>query len=358
MSTSLPPLDSTTGAPLIGTWASSLLYTAEMLQAVSYFRKFKDDDLRLKTLVTVAFAIDTVSVLADYACVYLYTITHAGHSPVHRMHRLCRSPSPKFPGIQILAFVSDPILQPRGPSNPANSSTNNTIVVVLLSMLILVAFGGTLVSGLGVVLFPAFKDRRKVRVAGTVWLVTQVSVDLIIAGAFVYQFQKAKSKFLKGRRRIHNTLNRLVVLTIQTGSATAVIAVAALITFLIDVESNVPTGIMYIVGRIYVLTMLLNLNIRGSVNEESSQGTSRIATSGRDRDRETIAFVHGAGTSHTDDLGGVQFRRAIVHIDSRQDSNGTFKSSSTRSHTAEDPPAEIEVTATDSSKKQSELLVV
>ncbi|KAF7343070.1 hypothetical protein MVEN_01737400 [Mycena venus] len=349
MSTSLPPLDSITGAPLIGTWTSSLLYTAEMLQAVYYFRSFKDDDWRLKTLVTVAFVIDTVSALADYTFVYLCTITHAGdlaylskQNWAIPLYIICTS----CVAILVQSFLTFRYWR----------FTNNTLLVVLLFMLILVAFGGTFISGLGVVLFPAYKDRTKVRVAGTVWLVTQVSVDLIIAGAFVYEYQKAKSKFLKGRRRIHDTLNRLVVLTIQTGSATAVIAVVAVITFLINDETNIPTGIMYSVGRVYVLSMLLNLNIRASANEESSQHTSRIAASGRDR--EMIAFAHGAGTSHTDDLGGVEFRSATlstsqVHIDSRQDLNGTFQSSSTQSHTAE-----IEMTAIDSSKKQSELLFV
>ncbi|KAJ7790720.1 hypothetical protein B0H13DRAFT_1936168 [Mycena leptocephala] len=83
MSTSLPPLDSITGElrfsspPLVGTWASSrlatgqLLYTAEMLQAVYYFRNFKNDYWMLKMIVTVAFVIDTVPALGDYAAAYL-----------------------------------------------------------------------------------------------------------------------------------------------------------------------------------------------------------------------------------------------------------------------------------------------
>ncbi|KAJ7305620.1 hypothetical protein DFH08DRAFT_944951 [Mycena albidolilacea] len=311
VSMSLPPLDSITGAPLIGTWASSLLYTAELLQFVYYFRKFKDDDFKLKTLVTVVFVIDTVSALADYTFVYLCTITHAGDLaylskadwalPLYAICTGCVA-------VLFQSFLTFRYWR----------FTKNTIVVVSFSMLILVTFGGAFASGLEVMLFPTFKDREKVRVAGMVWVIAQVSADIIIAGALVYEFQKAKSKFSKDRRRIRNTLNRLVVLTIQTGSATAVIASATLITFLINVETNisgshlpifsaVPTGIMYSLGRIYVLCMLLNLNIRTSTNEESSQATSRIAGSGRDL--ETIAFGHGAGTSHRDGLGGVRAYR-------------------------------------------------
>ncbi|KAJ7804104.1 hypothetical protein B0H14DRAFT_3775594 [Mycena olivaceomarginata] len=307
-----------------------------MLQAVYYFLKFKDDDWRLKTLVTVAFVIDTVS-NSDLA--YLSKANWA--IPLYIICTSCVA-------ILVQSFLAFRYWR----------LTNNTILVVLLFMLILVAFGGTFISGLGGRTFPPPTRTRCTNIEThftesicRVWLVAQVSVDVIIAGALVYEFQKAKSRFLKGRRRIHDTLNRLVVLTIQTGSATALIAVAAAITFLINDETNIPTGVMYSVGRVYVLSMLLNLNIRASANEKSTQDTSRIATSGRDPG--TIAFAHDAGTSHADDLGGVEFRSATVLIDSRQDSNGTFQSISTQSHTAE-----IEMTVTNSSKKQSESLLV
>ncbi|KAJ6566099.1 hypothetical protein B0H19DRAFT_1257379 [Mycena capillaripes] len=338
-------------ALLIGTWASSLLYTAEILQASYYFSKFKDDDWRLKMIVAVAVIIDTVSALGDYACVYLYTVTHAGDLayaskqnwavPLYLISTSCVA-------ILIQSFLVFRYWR----------FTNNTIVVALLSMLILASFGGAFASGLVIVLFPAFKDRTKVRVSGTVFIVTQVSADFIIAGALVYEFQKAKSKFMEGQRRIHNALNLLVVLTIQTGSAKAIIAVAALILFLINDETNISVGIMYSLGRVYVLSMLLNLNIRISGNERSSQDISGTATRGRHRG--VIVFTHGTGTSETDGLRSGQFQSAIistfqVHIDGQQALNGTVKSSS---HTTEDPPAKIEMTATDSLKKQSELFVV
>ncbi|KAF7349048.1 hypothetical protein MVEN_01426500 [Mycena venus] len=348
MSTSLPRLDSITGALLVGTWVSSLLYTAEMLQAVYYFRNFKKDDWKVKTFVAVAFVIDTISALGDYAAVYLYTITHAA-DPVYLSKQNWAVP------LYIISTSCVAILVQSFLAFRCWRFTKNPILVVLLTILILAAFGGGFASGLVIVLFPALKDRMKVRVSGQVWIFTQVAADLIIAGALVYEFRKVKSKFLGGRRQIHNTLHRLVVLTLQTGLATAVIAVVALIIFLANDETNIPVGIMYSLGRVYVLSMLLNLNIRVSGSQGLSQGTSQAPTS--------VAFAQGTGTSNTDGLGGVQFRSAILtnshlHPPSRHDLNGTVKSSSTKSHTTETPPADIEMMATDSSKKQSDLLVV
>ncbi|KAJ7926865.1 hypothetical protein B0H13DRAFT_2313124 [Mycena leptocephala] len=274
MSTSLLPLDSITGAPLVGTWASSLLYTAEMLQAVYYFRHSKKDDWKLKLSPSSS----TPSLHWETTLPYI----SLHHNSRWRVGDLAYLSKQNWP-------------------------------------------------------FPALKDplhKHRDSFHRTVWIFTQVAADLIIAGALVYEFQKAKSNFLESRRQIQNTLNRLVVLTLQTGSATAVIAVAALIIF--SIFTAVPVGIMYSLGRIYVLSMLLNLNIR----------VSPLRTVLVPR-KQTASGAFNSEALFTSQL----------HTASRHDLNGTFKSSSTMSHTAEGPPAEIEMTATESSKKQSDLLV-
>ncbi|KAF7366299.1 hypothetical protein MSAN_00886100 [Mycena sanguinolenta] len=253
MSTTLPRLDGITGALLIGTWASSVLYMAELLQAVYYFRNFKDN-WKLKSYVAVAFAIDTISAIGDYACVYLYTITHAGDVVYLNKQNW---PVPLYLiSTSCVAFLVQSFLTFR-----YWRFTNNTIIVCFLSILILASFGGGISSALTIALFPAFKDRNRVRISGTVYLVTQGSADLTIAGMLVRELMRAKSMF-KGQRRINNMLNRLVLHTIQTGTATAVLAVLALVIFLIDNESNIPVGILYASGRAYVLSMLIHLNIR------------------------------------------------------------------------------------------------
>ncbi|KAF7366365.1 hypothetical protein MSAN_00893000 [Mycena sanguinolenta] len=287
MSTALPRLDAITGAPLIGTWASSLLYMAELHQAVYYFSNFKQDNWKLKSYVAVAFAIDTISAIGDYACVYLYTITHAGDLvyltkqnwavPLYVISTTCVA----FLVQSFLAFLYWRF-------------TTNKIFVCFLSILILAALGGGITSGITVVLFPAFKDRNKTRIFGTFWIVTQLSADLIIAGALVLELMKAKSLF-KAQRRVNNMLNRLVLHTIRTGTVTAVIALLALIAFLIDIETNIPVGILYTSGRVYVLSMLINLNIR------DSSGRSQNWTTSSDQ-RETVRFANGTTYNFTTDF--------------------------------------------------------
>ncbi|KAF7366280.1 hypothetical protein MSAN_00884200 [Mycena sanguinolenta] len=251
---------------------------AELLQAVYYFRNFKKDNWKLKLYVAVAFAVDTISAIGDYACVYLYTITHAGDLVYLAKQNwavplyVISTTSVAFLVQSFLAFLYWRL-------------TNNTIVVCFLSILILGAFGGGISSCLIVVLFPAFKDRSKTRIFGTVWIVTQLSADLFIAGALVLELMRAKPLF-KGQRRANNMLNRLVLHTIQTGIVTAAIAMLAVIMFLINDETNIPAGILYTSGRVYVLSMLMNLNIR----ESSGRAQNSTTNSGQ---RGTVRFAHG-----------------------------------------------------------------
>ncbi|KAJ6496390.1 hypothetical protein C8R45DRAFT_1211964 [Mycena sanguinolenta] len=274
MSTTIPPLDAITGALLIGTWTSSFLYMAEVIQGLYYFRTFKNDNWKMKSYVAVTLAIDAISAVAGYACVYLYTITHAGDLVYLTKQNL---PVPLY----TISTTTVAILVQSFLVYFYWRFTHNTIVICFLSILILVEFSGGLALGLTIALFPAFKDRSKLRIIAPIWIVTQASSDLIVAGALFLELMKAKSLF-KWERHVNNMLNRLVVSIIRTGTMTAVLAVLALIMFLLDDKTNIPVGIVYTSGRVYVISMLTNLNIRPSGRPTTSSGQ-----------RGTVRFTDG-----------------------------------------------------------------
>ncbi|KAJ6472424.1 hypothetical protein C8R45DRAFT_1217734 [Mycena sanguinolenta] len=313
---SLPPLDTITGALLVGTWASSLLYTAEVIQFMYYFRHFKNDDWRLKSLVAVAFTVDTVSWLGDCAAVYLYTITHAGDLaylskgnwafPLYIM-TTC-----------IVAILAQSFLIAR-----YWLFTRNTLLVVVMGVLAFSSFGGGFASGVILALFPGLEARSKVRATAPVWVSTQLSADFLIASALIWEFHKVTSTFIVSQRRITNALNRVIILTVQTGSATSVVALAALVTYRVQPDSNVDIGIMYNLGRVYMLSMLLNLNIRTS----GRSGTSRGGSSRTPTGAPSSIVLAGLDTT-VEDLGGIHVHRtAVVQIKDKP-SNADFKSSS------------------------------
>ncbi|KAJ7876028.1 hypothetical protein B0H13DRAFT_2055974 [Mycena leptocephala] len=240
-----PSLNNIAGAPLIGTWVSSLLYMAELSQTVYYFRHFKHDDWKLKIQVTVAFIIDTVSILANYSCVYLYAITHAG-DPVYLANQNWAIPLYIFATAMVAALVQSFLVQRYW------RLTRNIIITLFMSLLIMVEFGGTFTCAIVIVLFPAFEDRAKVKIPGMIWSITQVGVDILIAAALLWEFRK----FKPGVKETQSLLNRLATRTIQTGTVSATIAVTAQMMYVANNESNASIAIGFCIGRVYVLTLV------------------------------------------------------------------------------------------------------
>ncbi|KAJ6528135.1 hypothetical protein B0H19DRAFT_1334348 [Mycena capillaripes] len=234
----LPALDTITGALLIGTWANSLLYMAELMQARYYFRHFKHDDWKLKTFVSVAVLVDTISTLGDYVCVYLF---HAD-DPVYLADQHWPLSLHLFT-TAVIAILVQSFLVVR-----YWRLTRNILVTLLNSFLVIVALGGSFACAVILAMFPAFEDREKIKIPATIWLVTAAVVDLSIAAALLWQLRKIRPTLVETRRcgisgcrlrrnlwlitvaaTLNSVLDQLVALTIQSGTATATLAVAALI---------------------------------------------------------------------------------------------------------------------------------
>ncbi|KAJ7189911.1 hypothetical protein GGX14DRAFT_701925 [Mycena pura] len=326
---SAPSLDIITGAILIGTWAASLLYAAEVMQAVYYFSHFKNDAWTKKVLVGFTVLIDTVSILGDYGGVYLYTITHAGDL-VYLSNQNWSAPLHLFTTAVVVIVVQLFLIVRYW------RFTKNIPATLFLVLLTMAAFGSSVACGVIIAMFPAFKDRDKVKIPATIWLVTEAVADLGIAAALLWEFRRVNM------RETWSVVRRLMTVTIQTGTASALIATAALIAFLTKEESNgsappplkVPVGIAYTLGRVYVITMLSNLNIRTTTNErrvvnlnkttKTTSSSSGPSHGTRDGSGGSIVFAQGRDT----ELSGIHVHRtAVVSMDNQHESpTETFKS--------------------------------
>ncbi|KAF7327368.1 hypothetical protein MKEN_00314400 [Mycena kentingensis (nom. inval.)] len=299
-------LDKVTGALLIGTWASSLLYTAEFTQTLYYFRNFKNDSWKLKTMVAAGFIIDTTALLNDYASVYLYAVTHVGDAEYFQNQNWT---IPVYVvSTAVVAMLVQSFLVMR-----YWKFTHKHLTTLVLVLFMLGGFGGSITCGLMVALFPAFKDRGKLKIPAILWLVTEAAADLAIAAALLWEFVHVRPAM----RDTRNALDRLVSTTIQTGAATATLALAALLGYLLDEESNVPVGIAFCLGRTYMLSMLVNLNIRRTARSTPS---SKISSPSTVPPPSTVAFARYGTTAGDVGTGIHVHRTAIVHIEG-QDSN-------------------------------------
>ncbi|KAJ7872537.1 hypothetical protein B0H14DRAFT_3438929 [Mycena olivaceomarginata] len=223
---SLPALDTVTGD------LGELLYTFEITQSLYYFQNFKQDDWKNKTLVTLALLVDTLSIVADYICVYLYTVTHAddieylynGHWPTP-LYGFTTG----FLAALVQAFL---VFRYWHLQLPTIVSAHRFMPTVLPAQ-----FGSVFTCNLMLILYTSLADRPKLEIPVAV-------------------------------------LDRLTAVTIQSGAAAATLAGGALIAYFINPETNIPGGILFLLGRVYVITLLSNLNIRKSAKSFSTTGTS------------------------------------------------------------------------------------
>ncbi|KAF8185622.1 hypothetical protein K438DRAFT_1973911 [Mycena galopus ATCC 62051] len=328
--------DITLGALLVGTWASSILYTIEVIQAAYYYRHFKDDKWMFKLLVSCAIAIDSVSMIANYASVYLYIITHWGDLAYLQNH-YWPYPLYVFTTSAVAALVQCYLAARYW------LLAKSRFITLTLFFFIMVAIGGGFASALTLAMFPEYRDREKVIIPATAWLISEAVTDISIASALLLEFWKARSSFKENR----SLLNRLVVQTIQTGTTGATIALATLIAFMGNHETNVSTGIAYCLGRVYCITMLVNLNYRETRKTWPGERTSSGANPETRCERLNQERIEGG-----DDYDDVH-RTAVVHIDTPQEfSGGSFKPNGL----PEDSPAvEIKMTVNDSASYSSKM---
>lgn len=92
-------------------------------------------------------------------------------------------------------------------------------------------------------------------------------------------------------------IRRLSIQAVETGSITAVLAIAALILYNVLPNTNLSIMIAMVLGRIYSITMLANLNRRQATGMTASDELSRT-NGGRSGFGALSGKQHGLGSKH------------------------------------------------------------
>ncbi|KAJ7441720.1 hypothetical protein FB451DRAFT_1414511 [Mycena latifolia] len=96
----------------------------------------------------------------------------------------------------------------------------------------------------------------------TFWLAGSLVTDIVIAGTMIWILYTAKSAIDTPRTR--SLLNRLMVNTIQTGTATAVCAGIELILWVKFTDTNYHIAFGYVLAKLYSNSFMATLNARQS----------------------------------------------------------------------------------------------
>ncbi|KAJ7166965.1 hypothetical protein C8R46DRAFT_1272078 [Mycena filopes] len=288
----LDTLNKVIGAMMVGTFANSMLYMLELLQVIKYFRAFPKDSNALKTIVVLLFILDSTCTFAEWACIYLYGVLHWGDLEYLGYQNLVIPIYIYTSGL--IGFIVQNFLISR-----YYKLTKRKIACACLFLMTLAALVGAIWCATELCIFTAYALRNVAVKSAILWIVSSAATDIAIAAALVLQLNTVKSSF----RETRSLIRRLIFHTIQTGSFTTAVAICVLATYLTDTNANICVGFGFMLGRIYTLTMLFNLNNRAALGA----GGELLSGSGRH-----MNAPNNDGIS----LHGITVHRtAIVHID-------------------------------------------
>ncbi|KAF7293288.1 F-box domain-containing protein [Mycena chlorophos] len=224
------------GPMLVGVLFNGILYGALVVQLFTYYDRYYKSDPFVRYLVVYLLIAETANTVFDINLIYQPLVTGWGN-----LEQLQKSPLFLRPDAAVTVAISTPVqlfmawrLQ---------RLTKHSLMPGIILLLALVSLAGGLSVTIKVSLqqdysaFPGFKPFT------TVWLAATAACDLFLSTALIYSLVNIPFHINAGshtRQKVRKTgvgptdryIDRVIRLTIQTGSITAVAALLDLFVFL------------------------------------------------------------------------------------------------------------------------------
>lgn len=248
--------DTTLGALLVATWVNTMLYTLEISQVCVYFKHHcQKDPVLVRTMVIVCLSFDSAGIIAECACVYLYTVKYWGHAD-YLLNQYW--PIPMYVMTTAVTSLVVQMFLIRRYFHLVRSSDGpwKSICMVILSV---TSFGGACTVAIMISLHSAYESRRLLVVPVMLYLCLTAVTDWSIALSLIHKLRQMRSGF----KTSAGTLKRLTYMAIQTGMATSVLALVGFSLYLAAGNTtDLGTAFSFCIGTTYSLSMLHNLNRR------------------------------------------------------------------------------------------------
>lgn len=263
------------GSLLICSWLGSMAYAVVTMQTATYSQHSQRDWLRLKVLVYTVFILDTINLVGQYAYVYTLLITAASDPNVwFSVMVVWPIALTTITGPIIMLLVNVFLI------NRLYGLSKSWLLCTSLLTLQLITLALTMFDAAKIISPPTTPEGARV-VKGTLTtaLILFVIIDTGIAVSMLWYLAKLRTPFKATRAMV----NRLMLMILQSGTATTVISIALLIVFLAFPSLFFsPTAVTFLISHFYSLTLLLNLNVREQIRKaESSRTRSYLETRSR-----------------------------------------------------------------------------
>ncbi|PPR05954.1 hypothetical protein CVT24_004660 [Panaeolus cyanescens] len=319
-------IDPSYGALLIGVAFAIFFQGVLTVQAFHYFSEYPDDRMRNKILVSFLCMLDFVHLVVIFKGEYGALVTDYASRGVIGIEPMEINLHFVFTGVSCLVtqlFYLERLWI---------FSRRN--IMVLLPILVIAVVPLVLNFYLGAICIKntILNEHWKTTTETGVMFVTGAVSDALIALVTWYYLGREKTIFQSTR----NLVTRAIIMVLTTGAATALVAIATMISFFSNSASFTYTAIHLQLGRTYTIALLANLNSRRIIRETGSDDGCRTAP---------LQFAHTAGTGRV--TGDFAASRAVyvVQQETTQDVGSVIlndsASTSARGSMEEKPHAKV-----------------
>ncbi|KAF7373820.1 hypothetical protein MSAN_00593700 [Mycena sanguinolenta] len=263
--------DDLLGPILISSWLTAILYGVTISKAWEYVVVYPKTLRFRKGLLLSCIVTSSLALIAEFANVYYPTVTFWGECnletqmPFENCIGLCRSTlyATVSPALWLTAFSSIAFI---------DCMSGNIWIALFLVLFVSLALAGSIYVGVIVATVDEI-SRDRAAAAALVWTIGTAGSDIFITFAFIWELYTMRTAFIS----TDSLIWRLAVGAIQTGSTTSMTSVATLVSAYISKDgSTAPTAFHYLIGPLYLLTLLYNFTLQPH-DRISKSGTSGVA---------------------------------------------------------------------------------
>ncbi|KAF8164221.1 hypothetical protein K438DRAFT_2025318 [Mycena galopus ATCC 62051] len=239
------------GPMLIGVLLNVALYGVMATQMLTYYHRYANDLAWTRYFMLYLFIVESTVVIVQVGIIFQPLIIDYG-----ALKALVFAPK-MLPGDSFLiAIVSAPIQM--FAAWKIKVITESYIIPAFVSLLALVSGSSGIAMFVAVLKTPMFRDFDKFTTVATMWLVCSAACDILIAGGMSYALLTRKTGF----SATDGHINRIVRLTIETGSLTAIFALVNVMLFLVFPFTTLNFIVAFPQPNLYTCSILAMLNSR------------------------------------------------------------------------------------------------
>ncbi|KAJ7919670.1 hypothetical protein B0H13DRAFT_2656617 [Mycena leptocephala] len=253
------------GPMLIGVLLNTTLYGVLVVQMLMYYKRYKRDPKWFRYLALYLFIAETANVVFDIGLIYEPLITRYGTAKALEV-----SPLLLRPDAAVTVAISTPIQL--FVAWRVHVITRSYFFPLLIGLTSLISLAGGLSVTIIVTLHSNYADFPNFNPFVITWLAASAACDVILSAALIYSLYTRKS----GVRSTDRYIDRIIRLTVQTGSITAVTALLDLFVFLFSPESTLQFIWDFPLSKLYGNALFSSLNARPWKEEASLDDNTNV----------------------------------------------------------------------------------